>query len=266
MPGRVRLDRALSKLGTASRSRALALIRDGKVTIAGRVVRDPGQIVVPETAAIAVEGRAVRQGAWRTIALHKPRGTVTTRHDPAGRRTVFDVIGSAADGLVTVGRLDMASTGLLLLTTDTRLAAWLTDPANAVVRRYIVTARGDVTDEAARRMTTGVGDLRAASVAVRKRSRRETHLEIALTEGRNREIRRLLAACGHEVTRLLRVAYGAIELGSLEPGSWRPVTRSEISAAFGPDCDAWIDRGPATDVRRTSGKRRGSESPASRRR
>lgn len=265
MPGRVRLDRALSKLGIASRSRAQELIRRGKVTVDGRIVTDAERTVVPETAAIAVEGRPVRRTAWRTIALHKPRGTVTTRHDPEGRRTVFDVVGPAADGLVAVGRLDRASTGLMLLTTDTRLAAWLTDPANTVVRRYVVTARGEVTDEEARRMIAGVGDLRAASVAVRKRSTRETHLEIALTEGRNREIRRLLAACGHEVTRLLRVAYGGIELGTLEPGAWRPVARDEISAAFGPECDAWIDRGRAAGAPRSL-QRRGGGSPTRRRR
>lgn len=242
MPGRVRLDRALSKLGVASRSRARDLIRGGRITVGGRVVTDPGRTVVPETAAIAVGGRPVRLATWRTIALHKPRGTVTTRHDPEGRRTVFDVLGPEADGLVAVGRLDMASTGLLLLTTDTRLASWLTDPANAVVRRYIVTARGEVTDADARRMTAGIGGLRAERVVVRKRSTRETHLEIALTEGRNREIRRLLDACGHEVTRLLRVAYGGIELGALPPGAWEPVDRDAIAAAFGPECEAWMDR------------------------
>lgn len=229
--GRVRLDRALSKLGVASRSRAQELIRSGKVTIDGRIVTDPGRTVVPETAAIAIDGRRAGQAAWRTIALHKPRGVVTTRHDPEGRRTVFDVIGPAADRLVTVGRLDMASTGLLLLTTDTRLASWLTDPANAVVRRYVVTARGEVTDDEARRMTAGIGGLRAERAIVRKRSMRETHLEIALTEGRNREIRRLLGACGHEVTRLLRVAYGGIELGALQPGAWRSISKHEIETA-----------------------------------
>lgn len=245
VPGRVRLDRALSKLGVASRTRAQELIRDGKVRVDGRVVTDPERAVVPETAAIAVDGERVRPTGWRTIALHKPRGVVTTRHDPQHRPTVYDVVGPEADRLVTVGRLDMASTGLLLLTSDTRLAAWLTDPAHAVVRRYIVTARGEVTDDDVRRMTAGIDDLRAQHVTVRKRSKRETHLEIALTEGRNREIRRLLEACGHEVTRLLRIAYGGIELGALPAGAWRTVAREEISASFGPKCDQWIDRGRA---------------------
>jgi 23S rRNA pseudouridine2605 synthase len=232
MRNRVRLDRALSKLGIASRAEAQRLIRDGRVTVAGIVVTDPARLVVPETAALAIAGIAARPAPWRTIALHKPRGVVTTRRDPEGRKTVFDVVGPDAGALVAVGRLDMASTGLLLLTTDTQLAAWLTDPANEVVRRYVVTVRGEVTDEEARAMEAGIGGLRARRVDVRKRSRRETHLIVELTEGRNREIRRLLQAVGHEVTRLLRVAFGGITLGTLPPGTWREVSRGEIKTAF----------------------------------
>ena len=196
------------------------------------VVTDPGHLVVAETAAIAIAGKPTVAAAWRTVALHKPRGVVTTRRDPEGRTTVFDVLGSEAGTLVAVGRLDMASTGLLLLTTDTDLAAWLTDPRHEVVRRYVVTARGAVTDDEARAMEAGVDGLQARSVEVRKRSRRETHVIIELTEGRNREIRRLLQSVGHEVTRLLRVSFGGIELGTLQPGRWRDVTRQEIAAAF----------------------------------
>jgi 23S rRNA pseudouridine2605 synthase len=227
----VRLDRALSKLGVASRIEAQRLIREGRVRIGARLVTDPATPVVPERAAIAIDGIQTVASAWRTIALHKPRGVVTTRRDPEGRKTVFEVLGDAADALVAVGRLDMASTGLLLLTTDTQLANWLTDSANHVVRRYIVTARGRVRDGDARSME-GIDNLRAARVTIRKHSNRETHLIVELTEGRNREIRRLFEAIGHEVTRLMRVAYGGIELGRLQPGAWREVTRQEIEAAF----------------------------------
>jgi 23S rRNA pseudouridine2605 synthase len=227
--GRVALERALSKLRIASRSEAQRRIRDGDVTVNGRVVRDPLTFVNPERDRIAVGGVAATGQPWRAIALHKPRGTVTTRRDPAGRRTVFDVLGEAGEGLVAVGRLDLATSGLLLLTTDTRLAERLTNPENAVVRRYAVTVRGYVPDAACAAMEAGVGDLRAASVRVRKRSRRETHLIIELTEGKNREIRRLVAAAGSEVTKLLRVAYGPIELGSLQPGEWRELTRDAFS-------------------------------------
>ena len=157
---------------------------------------------------------------------------MTTRRDPEGRPTIFDALGPGADGLIAVGRLDMASTGLLLLTTDTSLGAWLTDPANAVTRHYVVTARGAVTDADARAIERGIGDLQARSVEVRKRSRRETHLIVELTEGKNREIRRLLEAVGHEVTRLLRISFGGLELGTLQPGQFREMSRDEAAAAF----------------------------------
>lgn len=140
--------------------------------------------------------------------------------------TVFDVLGDAARGLVAVGRLDLATSGLLLLTSDTPLAEWLTNPANAVIRRYVVTVRGRVEDDDLKVLREGIDGLHAASVTIRKRSNRETHLIVELTEGKNREIRRLFAAVGREVTRLLRVAYGPIELGALQPGRWR-----ELSAA-----------------------------------
>jgi pseudouridine synthase len=225
----VALERALSKLGMASRRAAQQRIRGGDVTVNGRVVTDPGAAVHPERDAIVVAGKAATRPLWRTIAFHKPRGTVTTRRDPERRPTVFDVLGAKADGLIAVGRLDLATAGLLLLTTDTQLAERLTNPNNRVVRRYVVTVRGEVSDDDCRRMEQGVAGLRAHSVRVRKRSRRETHLIVELTEGKNREIRRLFGAFGAEVTRLLRVAYGPIELGRLQPGEWRDVTRDEFS-------------------------------------
>lgn len=231
-PGRVRLDRALSKLGLASRARARELIEAGKVRVAGRTIADPSHLVVPETASIRIDGQETALPVWRTIVLHKPRGTVTTRRDPEGRRTVFDVLGAEAGSLVAAGRLDLASSGVLILTTDTRLADWLTDPSNAIVRRYAVTVRGRLEDDAARRMEAGVDGLSARSVAVRKRSNRETHLIVELTEGKNREIRRLCKAVGHEVTALTRVAFGGLELGQLQPGEWRKVSREELRRRF----------------------------------
>ena len=231
--GHVALERALSKLGAASRAEAQRLVRAGRVTVDGAVVTQPLTAVVPERSTIAIDGVHVRRGGWRTIVFHKPRGVVTTRRDPEGRKTVFDVLGSAAQGLVAVGRLDLASAGVLLLTTDTRLADWLTDPANGVIRRYAVTARGSVSDDARRQLEAGIDDLRARRVTVRKRSGRETHLIVELDEGKNREIRRLFSAIGHEVTRLTRVAFGAIELGSLQPGEFRELTREELRRAFG---------------------------------
>jgi 23S rRNA pseudouridine2605 synthase len=185
--------------------------------------------VVPETARIDVDGARAIAAPWRTIAFHKPRGVVTTRRDPQGRPTVFDLLGDDGRSLVVVGRLDLATSGLLILTTDTQLADALTDPENGIVRRYVVTVRGALAEEAAARMLEGIDGLRAHSVVVRKRSSRETHLIVELTEGKNREIRRLLSALGHEVTRLKRIAFGAIALGDLPPGRWRDLTRAEVT-------------------------------------
>jgi 23S rRNA pseudouridine2605 synthase len=233
-PGRVPLARALSKLGRSSRSEATALIVAGRVSVNARIVRDPARLVVPERDRLTVDGDRIHRASWRSILLNKTRGTMTTHRDPEGRPTVFDVLGDAGRGLIAVGRLDRATSGLLLLTTDTRLANWLTDPASAIIRRYVATVRGELTDADVTRMMAGIDDLRAHQVRIRKRSGRETHLIIELAEGKNREIRRLCEAVGHEVTALKRVAFGGLEIGDLAPGAWREVTRAEVRRAFGP--------------------------------
>ena len=236
MTATVSLSRALSKLGLLSRAQAVEAIRAGRVRVNGSVVSNPTALVVPERARIAIDGVARSRSTWQTIAFHKPRGVVTTRRDPHGRPTVFDVLGSAADGLVAVGRLDIATSGLLLLTNDTRLADWMTDPGNAVARVYVVTVRGKVEPEALERLRTGIdtgGDrLRASAVTLRKSSRRESHLTVELREGKNREVRRMFESVGHEVTRLKRVQFGALTLDGLRPGEWRRLTRTEVARAF----------------------------------
>jgi len=221
----VALNRALSKLGILSRSQASEAILAGRVRVDGRVVLRPAQEVVLERVRIDVDDEPRAKAEWRTILLNKPRSTVTTRRDPEGRRTVYDIVGDDAGGLVAVGRLDFATTGLLILTTDTQLANRITDPANAVPRIYIVTVRGEVTPADLERLQPAVATLRKASG-------RESHLTVELKEGKNREIRRLFAAIGHEVTRLKRVKFGGLELGRLEPGEWRDLTRDEVDAAF----------------------------------
>jgi 23S rRNA pseudouridine2605 synthase len=235
-PGHVPLERALSKLGLASRSEARALIRAGRVRVDGQRADDPLAPVVPERIRIEIDGRPAERAAPITVMLHKPRGVVTTRSDPEGRPTVYGCLAGLEAHVVPVGRLDAATTGLLLLTNDTRFADWVTDPAHGVPRVYLVTVRGELSDATARRLQEGVEDagefLVARRVTVRKRSRRETHLIVELTEGKNREIRRMLGAAGHEVTRLKRVSFGGLELGSLAPGQWRVVAPEELRAAF----------------------------------
>ena len=242
------LERALSKLGVLSRAEARRRILEGRVTVAGRVVRDPYAPVVPERAAIAIDGEPAAAPAFRCLMLHKPHGVVTSASDPEGRQTVFDLARAAGETgrLVAVGRIDLATTGLLLLTNHTRLADWLTDPARAVPRTYLATVRGELTEPERAALEAGVESdgerLAARAVVVRKRSRRETHLVVVLEQGRNREVRRLCAAVGHEVTRLKRVAFGGLELGDLPAGALREVAADELRRAFGPGLP--LDRGP----------------------
>jgi 23S rRNA pseudouridine2605 synthase len=235
-PGHVALERALSKLGLASRTRARAMILEGKVSVNGVVKRDPLFAVVPEKARIEIAGERVERADRRTFLLHKTKGTVTTHSDEKGRPTVFGLVAELGLHLIAVGRLDAATTGLLLLTNDTRLAAWLTDPRNGLKRTYLVTVRGLIDDARLALLRAGITDagetLHAEAVVLRKASGRESHLTVTLTEGKNREIRRMFAAVGNEVTRLKRVAYGGIDLGDLAPGKWRELSSGELTQAF----------------------------------
>jgi 23S rRNA pseudouridine2605 synthase len=235
--GTVSLERALSKLGLASRSEARALITAGRVWVNGRVATDPSVRVTPEMVRLAIDGRAATgRAAPVTVLLHKPRGYVTTRSDPEGRPTVYDLLADLPERVVPVGRLDLATSGLLLLTNDTQFAHWLTDPASEVPRVYLVTAAGRLDTSTLARLTAGVdvgGELLSSAPAtLRKTSNRESHLALTLTEGRNREVRRLLDAVGHTVTRLRRVQFGGLALGTLAPGRWRRVPPAELRRAF----------------------------------
>ena len=217
----------------ASRSQTRDWVREGRLQVNGRTVRDPMYQVSPEKDKFTVDGKLMRKDEWLAIMLNKPGSVVTTASDEKGRHTVFDLLPPEFRTLHPVGRLDMASTGLLILTNDTRLSAYLTDPANAVLRTYIVTVAGEFTAEKAGKALGGVMDegelLKPSCITLRKSSHRESHLTVELTEGKNREIRRLFKALGHEVTQLKRVAFGPLQLGALQPGQFRRLTREEVS-------------------------------------
>ena len=238
----------------ASRAQAAELITQGRVRIDGRVETNPGRFVNPDRTRIQIDGLTHERAPWRMIALNKPRQVVTTRSDPQGRTTVYDLLEDLDTRVVPIGRLDYASNGLLLFTNDTRLANWLTDPGTKIVRRYVVTVRGELSDEAIRMLEAGVVDrgdtLKAATITLLKRSKRETHAMVELTEGKNREIRRMMQSSGHDVTRLTRVAFGGLELGRLASGKWREVSRQEARSAFPGAPMRGETTSPTTDITR----------------
>lgn len=201
----------------------------------GRTVTELGTRVRPGEDRVRVDGREVTPEAETWIALNKPRGTVTTRRDPRGRRTVYDLLPERFGSLFHVGRLDRQSEGLLLLTNAGGAAHRLTHPSFGVRRVYAVTTERRLTDEEFERLCSGVAleDGRARPAAAARMpddGERGGRLRLTMTEGRNREVRRMLEALGHRVVRLRRLRYGPIALEGLAPGRWRELTETEIDA------------------------------------
>jgi 23S rRNA pseudouridine2605 synthase len=229
------LARTLSKLGACSRTQAARQVRDGRVTVNGRVARDPEQPIDAERDRIAIDGRVVRAAEPVYLMLNKPRGYVTTAADEHGRDTVYRLLESAGlPWVAPVGRLDKASEGLLLLTNDSAWAARITAPESHVDKIYHVQVDRLPDDDFlnALRRGTDAGDERLAVKAVRELRRGDTNawLEVVLDEGRNRQIRRLLAAHGVGVLRLVRIAIGAVALGDLGKGRLRRLGADEVKA------------------------------------
>lgn len=230
---RVTLPRALSKLGFCSRTQAEALIAEGRVALSGRTVTDPETWIDLTDAVITVDGKPVVAEARLYLMLNKPRGLVTTRHDPEGRPTVFACLKGFSDAhLSPVGRLDKASEGLLLFTNDTDFANALLDPATHVAKTYHVQLDRIADDDMLAALEAGVhhdGEfLRAKAVRKLREGEKNSWLEISLDEGRNRQIRRMLEALGIECLRLLRVSIGNLQLGDLEKGAVRALTEAEM--------------------------------------
>lgn len=227
----MRLQRALARAGVASRRNAEALIRAGRVCVDGAVAT-LGMSVDVARQRVTVDGRGVRPAAVAWLALNKPVGYVVSRGDPEGRRTVFDLL-PAVPGLTYVGRLDLMTSGLLLLTTDGAAAHRLTHPRFAVPRTYWLRVHGRPVDDVARALARPVViDQRAVRVTgVRVRSAgRSAEVELTLAEGRQRIVRRLAEALGLKVEWLHRVAYGPVRLGRLAEGKYRRLAVREIQA------------------------------------
>ena len=232
------LARALSKRGVCSRTQAAQWIRDGRVRVDGRVVHDPEFPTIAGRHRIVVDDRDLDAQAPLHLILNKPRGLVTTARDEHARDTVYACFeGAGLPWVAPVGRLDKASEGLLLFTNDPAWAARITDPATGPAKRYHVQVDRRPADDVLEALVDGIVEdgerLQARSVALLRSGDRTAWLEFVLDEGRNRQIRRLLAAFDFEVLRLVRVAIGALELGDLAKGAWRPLTPEEVAALGG---------------------------------
>lgn len=232
---KIGLARALSKLGYCSRSQAAELIRAGRVRLNGVMRRHPETPVRLERDRIAVDGHVAEAQQKIYLMMNKPRGLVTTASDEKGRDTVYSMLPKAGESLpwvAPVGRLDKASEGLLLLTNHSEWGARIAAPETHLEKTYHVQVGAVAGEEFIRALVQGVktedGDfLRATQVGLLRAGKKNCWLEITLEEGKNRQIRRMLATLGVEVLRLVRVAIGPLQLGKLAKGAWRPLTSEE---------------------------------------
>ena len=221
----MRLNAYLARAGVASRRKADDLIKAGRVLVNG----EPGQLntFVEATDRVEVDGREVAKQKLAHLLLHKPAGVVTTAHDPQGRPTVVQLVPNEPR-VVPVGRLDADTTGALLLTNDGALAHRLAHPRYGVEKVYEVEVEGEPDDDVVRRLAEGVQLEDGLTAPARARRLRRNRIELTLHEGRNRQVKRMLEALGHRVTRLHRSAYAGLTLEGLEPGAWRELEPSEI--------------------------------------
>lgn len=234
----VRLQKFLAEAGVASRRAGERLIVAGRVAVNGRVVCELGAKVQPGRDVVAVDGRAVRGMARQYLALHKPAGCVCSRRDERGRPTVYELLPPEWSNVQSAGRLDYDTEGLLLLTNDGELALRLTHPRYGATKLYEVTVGGLVTPEQLAPLIRGIphegGLLRARRAWLLSATKSRSILELELTEGKNRQVRRMCAALGWTVERLLRTKVAGIALGGLRPGRWRKLTETEIESLFSP--------------------------------
>lgn len=233
-PGQVSLSRALSKMGYCSRSQAERLIAAGSVSVNGATSVNPALRVNPEKDVIAVEGRKVAGGKKVVyFLLNKPRGVVTTRSDERGRRTIYDLLPPQESFVFPVGRLDRDTSGALLVTNDSQLGEYLTNPESRVPKTYVVIAAGRLGERELARLRGGVdiGDeyrTRPAEVFNLRYLPTRTECEVSIDEGKNRQVRRMFDAVGHKVLELKRIAIGPLRLGTLGEGDCRALTPREV--------------------------------------
>ena len=231
------LERVLSKAGAGSRVDARGWIRAGRVKVNGQVVRDPDCWVDLQRDRVRLDGKPLQARERIYLLLYKPTGYLTTYRDPQGRPTVYDLIADLGTFVSPVGRLDLDTSGLLLMTNDNQLAERVTNPESHVPKTYLVKASTRLSDGQLEQLRNGIeladGPTRPAQVRRVRDSEKYTHLEITLTEGRNRQVRRMIEALGATVLKLVRVQIGSISIGRLQIGKWRLLTDAEVQSLGG---------------------------------
>lgn len=231
------LERVLSKAGLGSRTDARGWIGGGRVVVNGKTIRNPDLWVDPDKDRITLDGKALRSAAKTYILLYKPKGYLTTRRDPEGRPTVYDLTSGAGMWLSPVGRLDLDTSGLLLMTNDTDFAERIANPQHKAPKTYQLKAATLLSDEQIAQLRRGIeltdGPTRPAEVKRLRDRGKHTFLEMTITEGRNRQVRRMIDAVGSKVLKLVRVAIGPIRIGDLQIGKWRKLTGAEVRALSG---------------------------------
>jgi pseudouridine synthase len=228
------LDRVLSRAGIGSRTDARKWIGAGRVSVNGKVIQTPDHWVDLDRDRVALDGKPVVEQKRVYILLYKPKGYITTYKDPERRPTVYDLIADLGQWVAPVGRLDLDTSGLLLMTNDNDLADHIMDPEHHVPKTYLVKTSPVLADEAIAQLRSGVelsdGGTRPASVHRLRDSASSTFLEITITEGRNRQVRRMVEAVGSRVRKLVRTAIGPLTIGDLQIGAYRHLTPAEIRA------------------------------------
>jgi 23S rRNA pseudouridine2605 synthase len=226
------LERVFSKAGVASRTEARSWIGTGRVRVNGKIVRHPEFWVDLEHDRVTLDGKPLKPAAQTYILLYKPKGYLTTSRDPEGRPTVYALLEGVDTFLSPVGRLDLDTSGLLLLTNDTAFAEAVASPEHHVPKTYLVKANTRLSDEQLDQLRRGVplsdGPTRPAVVERVRDSGKYTFLEITITEGRNRQVRRMIEALGAKVLKLVRTGIGPLRIGELPIGKWRPLTDAEV--------------------------------------
>jgi len=231
------LERVISKAGVGSRTDARRWIAAGRVEVNGKRIQTPDYWVDFARDKVTLDGKPVRPGRKVYLLLYKPKGYLTTYKDPEGRPTVYDLIAGLDTWVVPVGRLDLDTSGLLILTNDTQFAERLTNPEHRVPKTYQIKASSVLTGEQLENLRRGVtlsdGPTRAAVVKRLRDTDKYTVVEITITEGRNRQVRRMVEAVGSKVLKLVRTGIGEIRIGDLRIGTYRPLSGQEITHLHG---------------------------------